>query len=162
MPPKTSLDATPQEIVDHERIVNPRTYSDYPECLPKFKWLVQESIKDASKMFNPGPSYYCKCCGLPVPRSDWEKHVKGHGTQLGLVKKPGVTAVHVNPELAISEPAALWNDMVAIVTDSLGEKAEGLDFNADVIEDVANVLYHVTAEDANLIGAAPFCVDCAN
>lgn len=196
MPPKTEASLSPSEEVAQERMAHPRTYSDYPTTLSRYRWLVLDAKKDPSRMFNQvAPLYTCKVCGLPEPRRDnWPAHVDRHMEELDGKRKPppapepaermnrGVDPVFretETPDGPVFDTVPtdddrvdeqLWKDILAIVTDSLGEKNDGLVFGHKsptklVMEHLlpsalANDVYDDAVEAEP--GIAPFCNDCSD
>lgn len=73
--------------------VKPGHYADWPDCLIRYKWLVEEGLRAPDKMFNSptlpefGDAHYCKVCGAAYRRSDWLAHVNEHAEALGLNRR---------------------------------------------------------------------------
>lgn len=81
-----------EEIIA-ERREHRGTYADYPECVKNYRWLVEEALKDSTKMFNAGylagvgdGTSYCKVCGANYPRSEFDTHALDHARQLKIVE----------------------------------------------------------------------------
>lgn len=55
-------------------------YSDFPECLPRYAWLLDqgENAFDCAGR--------CKACGGDVVRADHAKHLAGHHKQLAAIR----------------------------------------------------------------------------
>jgi hypothetical protein len=49
-------------------------YADFPECLKRYDWLLDDSKNDVSKMFNQTKFPSCKVCGEDIPRKNWNDH----------------------------------------------------------------------------------------
>lgn len=162
MPPKTEAALSPSEIVEAERLTNPRTYSDYPSCLPRYRWIIVDAQKSPERLFNQvSPLFTCKVCGLPEPqRSNWPAHAKRHLEELDGKRKPPPApepAERMNRGVA----SALFGDIFAIVSDSIKDKADGVEIDGDAVTDIASMLDNVAAETTD-IGEAPLCADCSD
>jgi len=120
-------------------------YLDYPQVLPRYKWLIEDGLKVFDRVFNQFPPYSCKACGENVKRDDWGDHVTEHARQLGLL--PDTAAVSTN-------------ELAALIRDSLEGRLEsiGLIFNKSVYDAVVAGISSVASE------APPepvvFCADC--
>ena len=56
------------------------TYPDWPECLPRYAWLLAEGADPF------GDLPLCKVCGERVNRSEREAHIAGHRQQLATAR----------------------------------------------------------------------------
>lgn len=56
------------------------TYSDFPECLPRYAWLLDDAGRDLSRMFHG--ANICKVCGATVAPADHARHRRAHISQL--------------------------------------------------------------------------------
>ncbi len=66
-------------------------YPDYPECLLRYSWLVEES--DGRNLFTAEPYSRCKACGLLVPLVGHERHRDDELRQLAAVREQRARAV---------------------------------------------------------------------
>jgi hypothetical protein len=143
-------------------LAHTKTYQDYPECLPRYRWLVEEALKQPDRMFNMavrfglGSFHACKCCGVPVEREDWKGHVLGHAVQLKIVQP-----VEVAAELAPEVESPLLPDVVATVKDTLDVRLEGILLKVDagyLTAKLATVI--VTQATEGSTGEMALCDDC--
>lgn len=58
-------------------------YSDFPECLPRYAWLIADAAKRPAVLFH-GAAGDCKACGERVGHDVKVQaaHVREHGRQL--------------------------------------------------------------------------------
>jgi hypothetical protein len=142
-------------------------YSDWPECLPRYAWLVEEGLKDVSKMFNVGTvTTYCKVCGTAVKKTEWEEHRDEHVEQLGSkIAKPQRRTVA--KMAAAAKPLVPKYDkekhveLMQLIQDSLSDKSEQMTFvmpDDELSEQIADVLLY-DVKDAEA-GSPAVCVDC--
>lgn len=54
------------------------TYADFPDCLKRYEWLLDDANRGISKMYNQTAFPTCKVCGDDVPRKDWINHRIDH------------------------------------------------------------------------------------
>lgn len=57
-------------------------YDDFPACLARYAWLVEEAATTPARLFNEPSPHYCKACGDAVAPADWRQHVREHRRQL--------------------------------------------------------------------------------
>lgn len=141
-------------------------YSDYPECLPRFKWLVEDAIRTPDRMFNSPTvgktdAHYCKCCGAAYRRSDFAGHVNEHAAQLKIldrvvVSKNGeVNRVHLDPPKVDEE-------LKLTIIDSLTEKVReiGLEFTINTGLLGHHIAKDIETDTGEFEGDPPLCADC--
>lgn len=114
------------EFTGHPIPVRGGHYADYPACLPRMKWLVEDALKIPERMFNSPTvggvdAHYCKACGSAYKRADYAAHVNEHAEQLKLL---GRVTINRKGEIVRSavEPVKVSEDLKLTIIDSLSER----------------------------------------
>jgi hypothetical protein len=104
------------------------TYRDYPDCLPRLKWLIEEGLRIPERIFNSPTlgardmnAHYCKACGAAYRKVDFAAHVNEHAAQLNL---PGRVAITKRGEIVRTEVVVekVSEELKLTIIDSLSER----------------------------------------
>lgn len=159
---KTSIHHEIQEERDRRRPI----YADYPECLARYRWCVEDGLRDASRMFNVVTSrddgaYYCRVCGGAYKRNEWEGHVLDHARQLKIVKGDrngkSSTPIATDDVDSYSVEFPLYQDVKITVEDSLSEQTE-FAFDQKLATELVAAIIDLVVEDDSV--EPVLCQDC--
>jgi hypothetical protein len=142
-------------------------YADYPGCLPRMKWLVEEGLKIPERMFNSPTvggmnAHYCKCCGAAYRKVDFAAHVNEHAEQLRLPLRVAVTKKGeiVNQEIVVeSVSEELKLTIIDAISARLGDLGLQFTINYGLLGDkVARAINDVSKDGG--ASTPPLCKEC--
>lgn len=124
----------PRKVVVSSYAYGP-TYNDYPACLTRYQWIVEDALKrnDPWRMFNDTRGSaasidpLCRVCGSRSRIKDLMAHVMEHAEQLKLRKPVEVTKLTQTD----ADGSIIWEDyepteVEQTIHDAIVERVDGL------------------------------------